>query len=509
MGKRKKAPADQAASATTNRGAKRATASQPPEPNLIYWWPSKADVTLPVGQAVYLTGHARVLVKTGSLWAFGKRIVPGDSAVAVCAEARAGAALALQACPETVQIPTLTQQACQLEVHRWHGDANVSACSEGQQAGREGLGFQLHRSADAGAPELLPLHDQWCHAASSIAETSLLSGAPLRIVVCGSKGVGKSTCARLLVNTLLNCYPRVAYLDTDCGQAEFTVPGMLSLCLLDTPIFGPPHLHMRQPAYAHFFGDTSPQSNPELYVAAVRSLYAWYTFNLGVADMPGEPACWPPLVVNTHGWIKGVEAASALGCSDTSAGPGSARGLTAVEARALQWLAFAMGCLGRPPAQGRWDLDAFAAAALGLAACCPFVVAWQDVHIEGLHASCAEPVLPHAVNGVVVGLAKGQAAALEGGKAVLECVGAAVVRTVDAAKGLLYLLTSVPEAVLQQVTTLQVGRMELPSSLLQTGAIMSPYLTSWSISTEGTGAALNRGRNLARLGQAAAGVGRS
>ena len=50
-------------------------------------------------------------------------------------------------------------------------------------------------------------------------------GACPVVAVAGSKGVGKSTLARLLVNSLLEASPVVAYLDTDCGQSELTVPG--------------------------------------------------------------------------------------------------------------------------------------------------------------------------------------------------------------------------------------------------------------------------------------------
>jgi len=46
--------------------------------------------------------------------------------------------------------------------------------------------------------------------------------------VCGSKGTGKSTFGRLLLNSLLNVCSEVAWLDTDCGQPEFTVPGLSS-----------------------------------------------------------------------------------------------------------------------------------------------------------------------------------------------------------------------------------------------------------------------------------------
>jgi len=47
----------------------------------------------------------------------------------------------------------------------------------------------------------------------------------LRVAVTGSRGVGKSTFARQLVNALLSAAPCVAFLDTDLGQPEFTPSG--------------------------------------------------------------------------------------------------------------------------------------------------------------------------------------------------------------------------------------------------------------------------------------------
>lgn len=47
------------------------------------------------------------------------------------------------------------------------------------------------------------------------------------IAVTGTKGIGKSSFARLMVNVLLNHNPQVAYLETDLGQPEFTVSGKL------------------------------------------------------------------------------------------------------------------------------------------------------------------------------------------------------------------------------------------------------------------------------------------
>ena len=53
----------------------------------------------------------------------------------------------------------------------------------------------------------------------------LSSGTQQVVLVCGSKSVGKSSFAKLVVNNLLNCVSRVGFLDTDLGQPEFTPPG--------------------------------------------------------------------------------------------------------------------------------------------------------------------------------------------------------------------------------------------------------------------------------------------
>lgn len=47
----------------------------------------------------------------------------------------------------------------------------------------------------------------------------------VRVAVAGTRQIGKSSFARLLVNGLLAAHPRVALLDTDLGQPELTVPG--------------------------------------------------------------------------------------------------------------------------------------------------------------------------------------------------------------------------------------------------------------------------------------------
>ncbi|KAK0604594.1 hypothetical protein LWI29_017329 [Acer saccharum] len=75
---------------------------------------------------------------------------------------------------------------------------------------------------------------QWSEAADSIAYDSNTSPHPIALI-CGAKNCGKTTFSRHLVNILLRRYRKVAYLDTDVGQPEFTAPGFLSLTVVDKP----------------------------------------------------------------------------------------------------------------------------------------------------------------------------------------------------------------------------------------------------------------------------------
>lgn len=84
----------------------------------------------------------------------------------------------------------------------------------------------------------------------------------------------------------------------------------------------------------------------------------------------------------------------------------------------------------------------------------------------------------------------------------LPCLGLGIVRAADARRRRLLILTAVPEAELDSVAVLQLGRLELPASLLQTGAHLSPYLCLHSLSSMGTGAGAIKSRNnLARQSQ--------
>lgn len=151
-----------------------------------------------------------------------------------------------------------------------------------------------------------------------IFSTHATTPAP-RIVVCGPKGAGKSTYAKLLANHILTARTgrtawgsgssgnaTVAWLDLDPGQPEYTPPGQLSLTQLRTPVLGPAFTHPyndchegRRLLKAHNLGATSPKENPAHFLRCVEDLIQRYN------QLTQEyPNC--SLVVNSPGWVIGT-----------------------------------------------------------------------------------------------------------------------------------------------------------------------------------------------------------
>ncbi|KAF8148814.1 hypothetical protein B0H34DRAFT_668226 [Crassisporium funariophilum] len=141
-------------------------------------------------------------------------------------------------------------------------------------------------------------------------------------LVKGPKKCGKSTFARTLMNHLLGSYRRVAFLECDLGQSEFTPGGMVSLNVVSSPVFGPPHTHPTLPNFAHFIGSTTPRSSPDHYLDAISALIQSYRLdiqspNIEMADDGDSRASdLIPLVVNTMGWAKGLGADLTLKIQD-------------------------------------------------------------------------------------------------------------------------------------------------------------------------------------------------
>lgn len=180
------------------------------------------------------------------------------------------------------------------------------------EAIRPGVSLVTHSTRDV-LPFVLP--ESWSIALSA-AETSPSSADPIPVsvyVVKGPKKSGKSTFARTLLNRLLARFQRVAYLECDVGQSEFTPGGLVALNVIHNPVFGPPFTHPSLPYRAHYVGATSPRCSPAHYLAAIQALLETYKLDVQTS-MPDDESIdtrvddITPLVVNTMGWTKGLGA---------------------------------------------------------------------------------------------------------------------------------------------------------------------------------------------------------
>ena len=135
---------------------------------------------------------------------------------------------------------------------------------------------------------------------------------PARAVVCGAKGVGKSTCVRYTASRLLQYYDRIAIIDADVGQPEFAPPGLLSLVVVSHPLLQPPHLHLIQnksgtaPTIStvsrFFYRSVTSKVDPTRYMDGLSVLLEKYQNEL-TSDGDERQL---PLIVNLDGWVKGM-----------------------------------------------------------------------------------------------------------------------------------------------------------------------------------------------------------
>ncbi|KAE9467321.1 hypothetical protein C3L33_00767, partial [Rhododendron williamsianum] len=162
----------------------------------------------------------------------------------------------------------------------------------------------LTESEENPSPKIF-IPEEWSEAAESIAYDSITSPPPVALI-CGAKNSGKTTFSRHLLNILLQRYKRVAYLDTDVGQTEFTAPGCLSLTVVDkiTPV----KVIFVLPCFRCFFyGDMSSKRDPSAYLKYIFALYDCYRKVYCMSNHSESPGnTGVPLVVNTPGWVKGI-----------------------------------------------------------------------------------------------------------------------------------------------------------------------------------------------------------
>mmetsp|Transcript_1689 Transcript_1689/g.1839 ORF Transcript_1689/g.1839 Transcript_1689/m.1839 type:complete len:916 (-) Transcript_1689:12-2759(-) len=125
--------------------------------------------------------------------------------------------------------------------------------------------------------DLLDISPTWITSVDKIIkDSSRLNCENSRTVICGAKGVGKSTCVRYTVNKLLSKTGAVAMIDCDLGQPECTVSGLLSLHIITEPILSPTHLHLKDPILSYFIGDITSKNEPDLFAKALYSIVEKY-----------------------------------------------------------------------------------------------------------------------------------------------------------------------------------------------------------------------------------------
>ncbi|TSL61239.1 Polynucleotide 5'-hydroxyl-kinase NOL9 [Bagarius yarrelli] len=385
-----------------------------------------------------------------------------------------------------------------------------------------------------------------CNPALSAVGVTALQGSCARgdfdrcpvILVCGAKNAGKSTFNRHLINSLLNHTASVEYLECDLGQTEFTPPGCLSLITVTEPLLGPPFTHQREPDHMVFYGQADCQADLDRYLDSLKFLWRHYSgenpiiintmgwvkghgfqvlvdlirffsvthvIQLSYGDTPQCHTLTPDFLRSAHGWQTHPPAQSALaeepanqltaqghmllGIHSEFEGAGTAgemRHQRSNELRDLALLGYFSQLQSAEPGPVR-PLHCFT----------PYQVPHSAVALGVTHCDVAPNHILYAANASLVALCcVSEKVSGRGGPVLLsqtpicQCVGFGVLRGVDMARGLYFLVTPVPPVTLRQVNCLLLGEVTLPKILLtvQHGVETElPYVTT-DYSFEITGA---------------------
>ena len=351
-------------------------------------------------------------------------------------------------------------------------------------------------------------------------QTSPSQRKTARVLVCGAKGTGKSSCVRYTLNSLLSTVPSVAVLDCDVGQPEFSPPGMLSLTLCNGPLLSQPHNHMAacgrdDRLAAYFFGLNSPKGDPAQYLSTIQKLLDVYETVAAGNDTDRNQYSEVqriPLLVNTGGWVKGlgsdllntivgmVQPTQVLSLGNVAVSPPNGCRLSEflstthrLEACGLQathkklspavWRAlriiqyFAPVCCSalclQSPSSSWWSEDQIDVlqnnvednihkVGQALAVATPYAVPLDDVYITTRASICQQG----ATNGnlSVLDVLEGSIVALctDALDKSSPCVGLGLVRSIDRQKRILYLITPLDSASIRGVEELVVGEVDSP-----------------------------------------------
>jgi polynucleotide 5'-hydroxyl-kinase GRC3/NOL9 len=81
---------------------------------------------------------------------------------------------------------------------------------------------------------------------------------------------------------------------------------MVSLNIVEQPIFGPPFAHPQTPYHSFFIGSLSPKDDPKFYLECLKELIKKYRNEIVEPYLGASDATVPPLIINTQSWIHGM-----------------------------------------------------------------------------------------------------------------------------------------------------------------------------------------------------------
>lgn len=342
---------------------------------------------------------------------------------------------------------------------------------------------------------------------------------PIRLMLFGGKGVGKSTLLRFLVNQLIQLCGTILVVDFDPGQPELFPAGCVSASLVSTPFLGPNFTHLQQPLYNYFVGDADIVGCPERYVRSCRQILNDCRMDLALAKVP--------TIINTMGFTSGIGFDVTLDLIRYS----QPRQVLQISSRSPRrnfpalldhefvtqhqrgWLSSGAEYLDRLPdyelqaiyssselsekSLEEWGFRPSELRQIGLMSyfsklssgpewslmdAVPYRISWQELAVCICHESVPPSMTMGALNGSLVALCvldsdaaasvsyyqatTGQYPKILREMPLVPCLGYGLVRGIDATQGYIYIVSPEPADRLVRVNCLVMGGVRLPENLL-------------------------------------------
>ena len=206
------------------------------------------DFLLPlrIGEELTLTGSLDLRVLRGAAEVWGSRLSHEFQRIVVPPWSATPRVLAVRSSGE---VPETADEGPEVRAFLAARKWPVILCLRNQSCASSDPKERLESMKDVlTSPDARPrlrAHRAWPSIVQHFVDHCLRSSrpqSPAVLLVMGAKGVGKSTCCRFLVNSLLSLQvPEVYFLETDLGQPELGPPGVVTLHRIRKPMLQVPH----------------------------------------------------------------------------------------------------------------------------------------------------------------------------------------------------------------------------------------------------------------------------